>query len=333
MGNTSTRQYTYQEYHRSIENNNENIRNKKNSEDFLKNINLKNLNHYEVLNVNKNFTWNELKDSYRKLAINTHPDKPGGNKELFNIITYSFKILAKDYKDRDSDLEHYDLKKQSGDFFEKITKETMHHPSDIMANTDEIFATKFNRNFEKCKVYDDDMDFGYGAKMQESSKVRDDINIEKLIKKDKIDNDSFNKLFNKNVPVNKQLVKYKEPEPLLLSKSLNFTELGGKKPDDYSSSMEKSNNLSYTDYMRAHDGTRLIDPSLIKSNKQFKTVEEYKAYRDNKAEKKMSENELKIQKLKKIKEEKEEDMRLNRLKNYDQRVEKSFNKANKLFLK
>ena len=214
-----------------------------------------------------------------------------------------------------------------------MTSETMTHPSDMLQNPDEAFSTKFNRNFEKCKVLDDDIDFGYGEKMHVSSQVREDINIEKLIKKDKIDNESFNKLFNKNVPVNKQLVKYKEPEPLLLAKSLNFTELGSKKSDDYTSSIEKTNNLSYTDYMRAHDGTRLVDPSLIKSGKQFKTIKEYKAYSDNKAERQMSEKELKLQELKKLKAEKEEKMRLSRLKKYDESVEKSFNKANKLFLK
>lgn len=333
MGNTSVRQNTYQEYHRAIDSNNQNIQTKHNDNEILKKIDLTKLNHYEVLNVSKNFTWNELKEAYRKLAMNTHPDKPGGNKELFNIITHSFKILATEYKNRNSNFEHHDLKKQSGEFFDKMTRETMPHPSDMISNTDEAFTTKFNRNFEKCKVYDDDADFGYGQKMQESSKVREDINIEKLIKKDKIDNDSFNKLFNKNVPVNKQLVKYKEPEPLLLAKSLNFTELGGKKSDDYTSSMEKSNNLSYTDYMRAHDGTRLIDPSVIKSNKKFKNIEEYKAYSDSKVETKMSEKEIKLQHVKKIKEEKEEKMRLERLHKYDKRVEKSFNKANKLFLK
>lgn len=330
MGNTSSRQNTYQQYHMAL---NAPEKKDKIEDTELKKIDMKTLNHYEVLNVSKDFTWEELKASYRKLAINVHPDKPNGNKELFNIITYSFKQLAKEYKKRTSDLDHYDLKKQSNEFFHKMTRETMPHPSDALQNPDEAFSTKFNRNFEKCKVMDDDIDFGYGEKMHESSQVREDINIEKLIKKDKIDNESFNKLFNKNVPVNKQLVKYKEPEPLLLAKSLNFTELGSKKSDDYTSSMEKTNNLSYTDYMRAYDGTRLVDPSFIKSGKQFKTVEEYKAYSDNKAERKMSERELKLQELKKIKAEKEENMRLDRLKKYDQRVEKSFNKANKLFLK
>ena len=112
MGNTSARQNTYQEYHRAIDNNNQNMQIKQNDNEILKKIDLSKLNHYEVLNVSKNFTWNELKDSYRKLAMNTHPDKPGGNKELFNIITYSFKVLANEYKNRNSNLDHHDLKKQ-----------------------------------------------------------------------------------------------------------------------------------------------------------------------------------------------------------------------------
>jgi len=58
--------------------------------------------------------------------------------------------------------------------------------------------------------------------MDESSKVREDIKIDKVIKKNKIDNKSFNDIFNSKVPINKQLVKYREPEPLLLAKSLQF---------------------------------------------------------------------------------------------------------------
>jgi len=322
MGNTSARQNTYRDYHKNMNNNTID----------LTNINYDKLNHYEVLNVSKDFTWEELKDSFRKLAINTHPDKPGGNKELFNIITYSFKKLASEYKKRNSNIDHHQLKKLSNEYFDKITNNNIPHPSTI--SEDEPFSTKFNRNFNKCRVYDDDFDFGYGEKMDESSKVREDISIDKIIKKDKIDNKSFNDLFNKNVPVNKQLVKYKEPEPLVLAKSLNFTELGGKKSDDYTSSMEKTSTLSYTDYMLAHNGTRLIDnSSIIKESKQFKSIEEYKAYSDNKAGKKLNKKELQLQELKKQKEEIDENKRLERLKKYDKSVEKSFNKANKLFLK
>jgi curved DNA-binding protein CbpA len=333
MGAKSSRQYTYQQYYEAMKKsgNTANI--------DLKNINMENIDPYEVFSISKNFTWNELKETYRKLAINTHPDKPGGNKEVFNIITYCFEKLAHEYKKRESDLSHNELKKQSMDYFDKIVNDKMPHPSIININRDggdnaELFSQKFNRNFEKCKVYDDEIEFGYGNNMEESSKIREDIKIEKVINKKKIDNKSFNDIFNSRVPINKQLVKYKEPEPLLLAKSLQFTELGNKRPDDYSSSsVKKTNSLSYSDYMKAHEGGRLVDPTIIKDMKEFKSVEEYEVYRDNKANTELSAKELKRQEIKKLREEKEEQMRLDRLNKYDKNIELSYEKANRLFLR
>jgi curved DNA-binding protein CbpA len=333
MGAKSSRQYTYQQYYEAMKKsgNTANI--------DLKNINMENIDPYEVFSISKNFTWNELKETYRKLAINTHPDKPGGNKDVFNIITYCFEKLALEYKKRESDLSHNELKKQSMDYFDKIVNDKMPHPSIVNINRDggdnaELFSQKFNRNFEKCKVYDDEIEFGYGNNMEESSKIREDIKIEKVINKKKIDNKSFNDIFNSRVPINKQLVKYKEPEPLLLAKSLQFTELGSKRPDDYSSSsVKKTNSLSYSDYMKAHEGGRLVDTSIIKNMKEFKSVEEYEVYRDNKAKTELSAKELKRQEIKKLREEKEEQMRLERLNKYDKNIELSYEKANRLFLR
>ena len=338
MGAKSSRQYTYQQYYEAMKKSGQaaNI--------DLKNINMDTIDPYEVFNISKNFTWNELKETYRKLAISTHPDKPGGNKDIFNIITYCFEKLALEYKRRESDLSHMELKKQSSEFFDKIISNKMPHPS--IANMKgregreghdgdaELFSQKFNRNFEKCKVYDDETEFGYGKNMDESSKVREDIKIDKVIKKNKIDNKSFNDIFNSKVPINKQLVKYREPEPLLLAKSLQFTELGNKRPDDYSSSsIKKTNSLSYSDYMKAHEGTRLVDTSIIKDMKEFKSVEEYEVYRDTKAKVELSAKELKQQELKKVREEKEEQMRLERLNKYDRNIELSYEKANRLFIR
>lgn len=328
MGANSSRQYTYQQYYNAAQ--------KSGAIDEIDftDIDIDSINPYEVLNVSKNFTWNELKEAYRKLAINTHPDKQGGNKDLFNIITICFKKLGDELKRREDDKGHHDLKKQSNDYFHKMTNNEHAHPSEVLAPSDiKMTPTKFNKNFEKCKLYDEEIEFGYGSKMEVSTKVREDISIEKLIKKNKIDNESFNNLFNKNVPVNKALIKYREPEPLILAKTLQFTELGGKRPDDYSSSIEKNSSLAYTDYMRAHDGTRLVDPSLMKNVKEFKSVDEYEAYRENKAKKVLSTRELKAEELKKMKEAKAEEERLERLKVYDKKVEKSYEKASQLFLR
>jgi len=327
MGANSSRQYTYQQYYNAAQ--------KTGMIDDIdfKNIDIDSINPYEVLNVSKQFTWNELKEAYRKLAINTHPDKQGGNKELFNIITICFKKLGDELKKREEDKLHFDLKKQSNDYFHKITNDISPHPSEVLASNDKFTNERFNKNFEKCKIYDEENEFGYGSKMEESTKKREDINIEKLIKKNKIDNESFNELFNKNVPVNKQLIKYQIPEPLILAKSLQFTELGGKRPDDYSSSIEKNNSLAYTDYMRAHDGTRLVDPQLMRNTKEFKSVDEYEAYREKKAKRTLSAKELKYEELKAIKERKDEEDRLERLKKYDKKIEKSYEKASQLFLR
>ena len=341
MGAKSSRQYTYQQYYEAMK------KSGQTANIDLKNINMDTIDPYEVFNISKNFTWNELKETYKKLAISAHPDKPGGNKDIFNIITYCFEKLALEYKKRESDLSHMELKKQSSEFFDKIVSNKMPHPSivnmngregrdgrDGDSNNAELFSQKFNRNFEKCKVYDDEMEFGYGKNMDESSKVREDIKIDKVIKKNKIDNKSFNDIFNSKVPINKQLVKYREPEPLLLAKSLQFTELGNKRPDDYSSSsVKKTNSLSYSDYMKAHEGTRLIDTSIIKDMKEFKSVEEYEVYRDTKAKVELSAKELKQQELKKLREEKEEQMRLERLNKYDRNIELSYEKANRLFIR
>jgi curved DNA-binding protein CbpA len=327
MGANSSRQYTYQQYYNAAQ------KSGVIDEIDFKNIDIESINPYEVLNVSKKFTWDELKISYRKLAINTHPDKQGGNKDLFNIITHCFRKLADELKMREEDKSHRDLKQQSNDFFHKMTNDAIPHPSEVLKPNEKFTNTKFNKNFEKCKLYDEEIEFGYGSKMEESTKKREDINIEKLIKKNKIDNESFNEIFNKNVPVNKELIKYREPEPLILSKSLQYTELGGKRPNDYSSSIEKTNTLAYTDYMRAHDGTRLVDPRLMKNVKEFKSVDEYEAYRDDKSKKILSAKELKKEELKALKGKKEEEERLERLRIYDKKIEKSYEKASQLFLR
>ena len=80
------------------------------------------------------------------------------------------------------------------------TKDTLNINKD--GDNAELFSQKFNRNFEKCKIYDDEIEFGYGNNMDESTKIREDIKVEKIINKKKIDNKSFNDIFNSKVPIN-----------------------------------------------------------------------------------------------------------------------------------
>jgi len=323
MGNSSSRKYTYHEYYNVIKND-------KNF-DFSK-INYELLDPYEVLEVRKNFTFEELKDAYKYTALLTHPDKSGGNKIVFNFVTDCFKKLAYEYKAKQQDKTFIDLKKQVEEYYSKDNEDYKGKPTPI----DNNFHEHFNRTFNMCRMDDEEFDFGYGNIMEASSKTREDINNEKIYKESKFDTKSFNSIFDKHVPApTKEIIKYKEPEPMVLAKKMNYTELGGKRPDDYSSSVEKEgkNSLVYTDYKKAYTNTRLIDQASVKKNKEFNSVEEFQAYRDTKTKKTLSEKEQRYLELKKLKEEKEEQERIERIKNEQLRIKINNEKASRLLLK
>ena len=325
MGNSSSnRQYTYHQYYNAIKTDK--------SFDFSK-INYSLLDPYEVLEVSKTFTWDELKEAYKHTALLTHPDKVGGNKIVFNFVTECFKILAEEYKARNANKTFMELKQQVKNYYSKDNEDDI-IPAPI---TGDNFNEKFNKTFDMCKLEDEENDFGYGDIMNESSKIREDFSQENLFEKKKFDNNSFNKIFTKHTPPPpKELIKYKEPEPMVLAKTMNYTEIGGKRPDDYSSSAEKSskNNLIYSDYKIAYSNTRLVDDEMLnKSSKDFKSIEEYEKYRISKIKKGLTDKEKLYFENKKIKEEQEEYQRLERIKQNDIKIKINNEKASRLFIK
>lgn len=325
MGNNSSnRQYTYHQYYNAIKTDK--------SFDFSK-INYSLLDPYEVLEVSKTFTWDELKEAYKHTALLTHPDKVGGNKIVFNFVTECFKILAEEYKARNANKTFMELKQQVKNYYSKDNEDDI-IPAPI---TGDNFNEKFNKTFDMCKLEDEENDFGYGDIMNESSKIREDFSQENLFEKKKFDNNSFNKIFTKHTPPPpKELIKYKEPEPMVLAKTMNYTEIGGKRPDDYSSSAEKSskNNLIYSDYKIAYSNTRLVDDEMLnKSSKDFKSIEEYEKYRNSKIKKGLTDKEKLYFENKKIKEEQEEYQRLERIKQNDIKIKINNEKASRLFIK
>ncbi len=323
MGNSTSRQYTYHQYYNVIKNDK--------SFDFRK-INYDLLDPYEVLEVRKNYTWEELKDAYKYTALITHPDKPGGNEIVFNFVTECFKKLAYEYKARQSDKTFIDLKKQVEEYYSN--EEQTRQP--VAPIGKENFNEKFNRTFEMCRLDNEEVDFGYGDLMEQSSNKREDFSQENLFKSQKFSNQSFNSIFNKHVPApTKEFVKYKEPEPMVLAKKLDYTEIGGKRPDDYSSSVEKQskNSLVYTDYKKAYSNTRLVNEEALKKQKEFTTIDEYQAYRDTKMKKGLTEKEKRLLEKKKLQEEKEEQERLERVQQENLRIKLNNDRASRLFLK
>lgn len=306
MGNNSTKE----KYINEIENNS-------------------NIDVYKVFKLDRNFTWEQLKESYKKLAIQTHPDK-GGDKKLFDFITKCFYELANDYKMRTNNKNHNELKKDSQNYYSNTDTQNNIEKD---YNDNLSLNERINKYFDKVKITDDDIDFGYGDTMLESSDIRDEIGINNIFNSEKIDNKSFNDKFNKYVKTTTKIVKYEEPTPMILAKNLNYSVIGAGKNTDYSSSVEKTNQLAYTDYLKAHSTNRLVSNQEFDKIKQFKNTEEYKKYSDNKIKKKLTEKEIKHMEKRQGKMDKEELERLERIKKKDRDIEEAFNLANRLMLK
>lgn len=308
MGNTYTKTNTYDRYYNSL------------LQD--QNVDMNDVNPYEVLGLNQNFSWDELVQSYRRLAKLVHPDKKGGSKMLFNTVTECFKYLAKEYKMKQADKPHHILKENF--------KNDNEYNTNNYNNTEvsSISNDKFNRLFNENK-FEDEEDFGYGHMMTESSKIREDIDIPKILTN--YSNKKFNKAFDKHVPLSKEVVIYKEPEPMILAKTLNFTELGNK-TTDFSTDTTRPSNLHYADYMKAHSTSRLIDPRTIKEKKQYSSVDDFEADRDKITNKKLNAKELRHQKNIEEYNKKKEEERIANLKNRDSKIAEHFEKVNQLFI-
>lgn len=84
------------------------------------------VNYYDVLDLKQDATPQEIKESYRKLALIWHPDKKTGNAEMFELITHAYNILIdgttrSDYDtsyniSKQAEIDHFDLKSQSLDY-------------------------------------------------------------------------------------------------------------------------------------------------------------------------------------------------------------------------
>lgn len=319
MGNQSSRASNYHQYYESL---------KANYGGHVPELQLEGqqLDPYKVLSVSKECSWDELKTAYRNAAKLVHPDR-GGSEQLFNIVTDCFRKLAYEHKMKLNNRQHHELKSEATHYYADRPVATR-SPADIIGSgRDEDFNDRFNKMFQENKLDDDEETRGYAHMMAESSVIRDDINIPRAMKK--FQASKFNDMFDKKVPVSKDVIVYKDPEPLNLARALQFTELGGK-IDDYSSAMEKGERgLQYTDYMKAHTTARLVDPRTV-SRKEYKNVEEYEAARARAVGKPVtSDEENRIQAVKK-QEELAERERLRRLKERDNAIQKHHESLNRL---
>lgn len=281
---------------------------------------------YKMLKISRNYTLEELRAAYKKIALSVHPDK-GGSDYLFQLVTLCYKALAKEYHKRAGDRQYHELKSQ----FKQYQVSPNPVPTNPMDNQ-RFDLEKFNQVFSTHKIQQP-TDIGYDDFLKKGPTT--EVEPKNIFQNTKFSNDRFNKVFEKvttqTQEKNKYIVKYKEPEALPASKKIAFTEIGTENVDDWSGDNTTRKSLNFMDLKIAHTTQRIVDPKTVGTRKEFKTIDEYEADRGN-ISYSMDEEERIYQAKKKKLEELKEQARLQRAMKQDQMAFDQYKRVHQLLL-
>lgn len=259
----------------------------------------------------------QLKEKYKQLTFIHHPDK-GGSIENFNTLNQAIISITKLQKYYQNTQTHNSLRNS----FTK-SAETSKKTSNV--NMGKKFSIdKFNKIYNANKLSFRENE-GYGTLMGKTSKVREDINIQRL-GTGKISNEQFSSAFNnykKKALGDIEVRQHTLPEPTNINAELNYKLLGENKKNFTN---QKS---GYTDYKQAHIDNNLINTNGV-STRQFKSVEELESDRSNNMTLTQKDKDM-IERSKK-KEIEQEEYRKQSLERRDNLMYDNFKKLNQLLL-
>lgn len=233
------------------------------------------INPYKLLNVPETYNMDILKSAYKKAAFAAHPDK-GGSEYMFNIVTDCYKYLAKELKKKESDKLHYELKNEAQNVSTSTLNKQPDALQDLFYSGARFDQQKFNKFFDDNKFKEEVQEIGYQEWMAKNK-------VKEMPKFKGGGASKFNEHFEKNVKLTsqqKQVIKWQEPQPIVASNKLVFSELGKANIDDFSGENRTMKELNYMDYKIAHTTSRIIDPTTVK-RQNFANIQELERSRAN----------------------------------------------------
>lgn len=281
----------------------------------------KNIDPYKVLEIPKNASMNDIKNAYKRKAKVYHPDRMGGNKQQFQLLTMAYMSILEKYKRQQQDKQFMTLKEESQS---QLKQQNKVQRKNVNMKGNNFNIRMFNKIYDENKLQTPS-DEGYGKWMTDTEYESD--TTPKLFSSE-FNLNVFNNTFeDKKEEGSQEIIKYQEPQPMVSVKQ-NYEELGGGTTGDYSNG--PTSKMGYTDYKKAHTQTTLINPNSVKV-KQYRNVEELNKAR---GEKPMltEEESIVIERNKALEKQKEEE-RIRRLQQYDHLAFQQFERVNKIFLK
>ena len=294
----------------------------------------KNIDAIKLFSLPDNYTLDQLKTAYKKLAMQTHPDRPSGSKQKFQLITQCYLSLMEKYKLRESDKTYNDLRQASKEYISNQQSQNNNIQVSIGTSGETLdkknFNAKlFNKLYEQHKLWDPNDD-GYQDWL---SSTRDEPDPTPLFS-NKFNLDVFNNTFSemKNRGGDGQIVKHDAPTALV-SCGNGFTELDNTNQiSDFTRPLEgATKGIAYTDLKTAYTSKgNLIDPNSVEY-KQYKSVDELKRDR-SKIKYEMTPEQLRQEQIRKAKEEEQERIRQERIRQRDIMVGQNYSKAHQAML-
>lgn len=296
-----------------------------------------------IFGLGPNYTLEELKHAYKRLAIETHPDRPGGNTERFQTVTKCYMSLLEKLKgtqERTFD----ELKKGSRDFIKE---------QPVSSHIPEVYRTKgfkgadqdikrltggetidltaknfnvklFNKVYEANKLWDPNDD-GYDDWFRKGDV--DDIIKAPPVFSNKFNIDVFNSTFGdwktqvdqyrKQSSAEGTVMEYNEPRALINTTASWTLVDAGQKINDFTKAPDQGGNLGYTDLKLAYGGNcDMINPATAEVRESYKNIDELKRARES-ISYTMSPQDMARAEARKYAELQAEEERLERLRNHE----------------
>ena len=267
-----------------------------------------NINALDIMGLGPNYNENELKNSYKRLAIQFHPDRPGGNKDKFQLVTKCYMSLLERLNSMKTESRGFsDLKSGFGQYMEQHsgTEDRMREQMQSMfvskrgagaggrggsragsgkyldPKTQGFNSALFNKLYEENKLWDPNDD-GYDDWFRNGPDTEEE--------KPELFGDKFNlNIFNTTFSNHKSrsqgssaMTKYDEPTEMV-SAMTAFTEIDNTRPvEDFSKPADAPGALQYTDLKKAYTGgCNFINPEDVDPRKEYRTVEDLQKDRGN----------------------------------------------------
>lgn len=244
----------------------------------------------KVFGLGPNYNLEELKLAYKRLAMETHPDRPGGNTERFQLVTKCYMSLLERLKEKTAESSNAKANEQRM----KTGKSSM----DLYRTTGSEF--KGGATAPTGKINPDPKSFNRELfnKLYEQNKLWDpnDDGYDDWLRKGEVDESSrappvFSKSFNLSVfnstfedwkeqqaaslAANGQLVRADQPPMELIKTGVGYSTLDGSQPiADFTKSMDQPG-LQYTDLKFAYSGgCGFINPKDVDRRTEYRSIDE-----------------------------------------------------------